>query len=246
MRSSGLEPPVQRFEIRMAPAQHDQIMLYNGIMSAQGSRREQRKAETRRDLLASAAEVFAEDGFQRASLERIARRAGFTSGAIYWYFAGKDELFLAVFEQYALMRVGEISAVHEGDSQRFGARARALADQWMVRQSEDPRMVVVTLEFFAHALRVPRLREALAARLAAVRLTVGRMLEEDARTVGVELPMPAQQLATVMRELGIGLALARLLDPDAVGEHLYGDFVEVFCGLVGAVSSEPGRAVSER
>lgn len=50
-------------------------------------------------------------------------------------------------------------------------------------------MVVVALEFFAHAVRVPALREALATRLAAVRLTVGRMLEEDARNAGVKLPM---------------------------------------------------------
>jgi len=97
-------------------------------------------------------------------------------------------------------------------------------------------MVVVTLEFAAHALRVPRLREELATRLAAVRLAVGRMIEEDAREAGVELPMPAQQLATVLRELGVGLAIAQLVDPDAVPEELYGDFVEMFYGLVSSAN----------
>lgn len=57
------------------------------------------------------------------------------------------------------------------------------------------------------------------------------MLEQNARAAGIELPMSPQDLATVMRELGVGLALAQLADPDAIPERLYGDFVEVFCGL---------------
>jgi hypothetical protein len=77
-------------------------------------------------------------------------------------------------------------------------------------------------------MRTPHLREALAARHAAVRLALGRMLEREARDAGVELPMPAQDLATVMRELGVGLALAKLSDPDAIPDRLYGDFVELF------------------
>jgi AcrR family transcriptional regulator len=196
------------------------------------SRQAERKEETRRELIAAAARVFAEAGFQAASLERIAREAGFTTGAIYWHFrAGKDELFLAVFEEYAQSRVAEVTEVHDTGGPKLVPRARAMADQWMERLEEEPGIVVATLEFFVHALRVPALREALATRLAAVRLAVGRMLEADARAEGVKLPMPAQDIATALRELGIGLALARLADPDAVSKELYGDFVETFCTL---------------
>ena len=35
-----------------------------------------------------------------------------------------------------------------------------------------------------------------------------------------------------MRELGVGLALAKLADPDTIPDRLYGDFVETFLGLV--------------
>lgn len=208
-------------------------------MSVARSRREERKAETRRDLLVSAAKVFAADGFHGAAVDRIARGAGFTTGAVYWHFGGKEGLFLAVFEEYALTRVGELTAIHEADAPDLPQRARALADQWMARQSEDPRMVIATVEFFVHAMRVPDLRDQLAARLAAVRLAVGRILDEDARAAGIELPMPAQSIATVLRELGIGLALARLADPDTIPDHLYGDFVETFYELV--LSAAPSR-----
>ncbi len=210
-------------------------MLYWLAMSMPRSRQAERKEETRRGLIAAATRVFAEQGFQAASLERIAREAGFTTGAIYWHFrGGKDELFLAVFEDYALDRVAEVTEVHAAGGPGLVPRARAMADQWMERLEEDPRIVVATFEFFVHALRVPGLREALATRLAAVRLAVARLLEADARAEGVRLPMPAQDIATALRELGIGLALARLADPDAVPKRLYGDFVETFYTLAAA------------
>jgi hypothetical protein len=47
----------------------------------------------------------------------------------------------------------------------------------------------------------------------------------------VDLPMPAQDIATALRELGVGLALAKLADPNAFPDRLYGDFVELFYEL---------------
>src|SRR3712207_8304727 len=97
------------------------------------SRREERKEETRRELVDSAVKVFAERGFQRASLEEIAREAGYTTGAIYWHFGGKDDLFLAAFEAYAITRVGEMAEIDASARGELPQRARALADHWMAR-----------------------------------------------------------------------------------------------------------------
>lgn len=195
-------------------------------------RLQQRKAETRVDLIAAATEVFVERGYHAASLQQVAQRAGFTTGAIYGHFRNKDELFLAVFEQFALTRVAELGSPHIAPEGTFGERARALADQWMARHTENPGFTVVALEFAVRAIRTPQLREALAGRYAAVRLAAARMLEEDARAAGVELPLPALELATVLRELGVGLSLAQLLDPEAVRGSLYGDFVEHLYRLI--------------
>ena len=53
-------------------------------------------AETKAAILSSAQEEFSEKGFQGASLRTIASNAGVTTGAIYCFFKGKDELFEAV------------------------------------------------------------------------------------------------------------------------------------------------------
>lgn len=197
------------------------------------SRREERKEETRRELVEAAVRVFAERGFQRASLEEIARDAGYTTGAIYWHFGGKDELFLAAFEAYSLTRVGELTEVDEASRGELPQRARAFADHWMARLADDPSFMVVALEFFVHSLRTPHLRDALATRHAALRLALAGLFEREAREAGAELPMPAQELATVLRELGVGLAIAKLGDPESVPDNLYGDFVERIFELAG-------------
>lgn len=55
------------------------------------------KSETRRTaILEAAAEVFAEAGFERASMEDIRRRVGYSKPTLYSYFASKEELFLEV------------------------------------------------------------------------------------------------------------------------------------------------------
>src|SRR5690348_3811216 len=55
---------------------------------------------TRERLIAAAAEVFGEKGYDRAGVQEIARRAGLTTGAIYGRFTGKAELLQAAIESH--------------------------------------------------------------------------------------------------------------------------------------------------
>jgi AcrR family transcriptional regulator len=209
-------------------------------MEERRSRREERKEETRQELVAAAVDVFAEEGFHRASLDQIARRAGYSTGAIYWHFGGKDDLFMAAFDAFAVTRVNELTATRSEGEGELPARFRLFADRWMARQAADPRFLVVALEFLVHSWRDPELRQAFATRAAAVRLALGRIVEEEARAAGASLPMPAQDVATVMRELGVGLAVAKLGDPDAFPDELFGDFVQTFFEL--ALARSPDTA----
>ena len=58
-----------------------------------------RRRATRDRLLEAAAEVFAEEGVQAASVEAVCARAGFTRGAFYSNFESKEQLFLELLEQ---------------------------------------------------------------------------------------------------------------------------------------------------
>ena len=52
-------------------------------------------------LIASAAEVFAEKGYEGAGVAEIARRAGLTTGAIYSRYSGKAELLIEAIDAYS-------------------------------------------------------------------------------------------------------------------------------------------------
>ena len=53
----------------------------------------ERRAETRRCLMASAARAFARHGLDRTSIDQVAEDAGYTKGAFYANFKNKKELF---------------------------------------------------------------------------------------------------------------------------------------------------------
>lgn len=99
---------------------------------------QRRKAETRNLLVEAGLPLFAEQGFERVTLDEVALAAGFTKGAIYRHFPSKGAFLLALFEQYAAVA-------------RAGSGARQA--RWFIP---------LTLQFAAQALRDPLLRRRLA------------------------------------------------------------------------------------
>lgn len=71
--------------------------------------REQSQALTREKLLLSASEVVARDGYDGASVERIAEEAGFSKGAFYSNFSSKEDILLELLERHAGNDVVELT-----------------------------------------------------------------------------------------------------------------------------------------
>lgn len=80
------------------------------VRAETGERR--RDAErTRTELLDVATEEFADRGYSGARVDEIAARTRTTKRMIYYYFGGKEQLYLAVLERaYAEIRAAERSA----------------------------------------------------------------------------------------------------------------------------------------
>lgn len=60
-----------------------------------------------------AREVFAEDGYHGAAMEKIAQRAGVTKPVLYQHFESKKELYLALLESDMERLLGQVSAAIE-------------------------------------------------------------------------------------------------------------------------------------
>jgi AcrR family transcriptional regulator len=196
--------------------------------------RAEKQARTRAELLRTATTVFAQDGYEGASVEQIAELAGYSHGAVYSNFAGKADLFLAVFEDYMAERARELAATQEelAEDAPLEQRARALADQWMKRFASDRESFLLHLEFLAASRREPELAKRFGSRSAALRETIAAFIAHHQEEEGAEAPLPPSELALVLRALGIGLAIEALVSPDAVREDLYGDFVELLVSML--------------
>ena len=92
--------------------------------------RKQAVTGVRRSLVLDAARsAFIELGLEGASLREIAKRAGYTPGAIYSYFASKEEVYGALLAE-SLERLNErVSAAEPAPVLSRSAVARRLALQ---------------------------------------------------------------------------------------------------------------------
>src|SRR5271154_6633354 len=171
--------------------------------------REQSRANTRERLLRAARSVFARSGFHGASVEEIASEAGFSTGALYSNFTGKEDLFLVLMEREIEEHAREISeAVRTRD--------------WMTMIEREPEVLLLFMEFWAYGVRDAQVRPKVAARFAQVRELLTRLIADGVREFDLELDIPAEQLAVAIDALADGIARQKLADPDAVPDELMG------------------------
>ncbi len=64
-----------------------------------GITREEKKRKTKKAIIGAAVRLFSEKGFEKTSIEELARKAGIGKGTIYTYFQTKTEIFHAFCEE---------------------------------------------------------------------------------------------------------------------------------------------------
>jgi AcrR family transcriptional regulator len=210
------------------------------------SLRDEQKALTRQRLIDAAEAVFARSGYHGASVEEVAHEAGATTGALYSNFAGKEDLFLALFEERIATDLGSYSDA-VGEEATLADQARAAGDRWMEILRERPNYFPVLVEFWAHAIRDPQLRDRLGERFATLRVESARIASEAAESQGLPAGREAgERLGIFINALGNGLALEKLADPDAVPDTLFGDLLAiVFLGFEALMREAASNAANE-
>ena len=198
--------------------------------------REQSRAQTRERLLAAAREAFARSGFHGASVDEIASAAGYSTGALYSNFDGKEDLFLALMEREIAEHAREIAdAVRERHTVR--ERAAGGARRWMAMIEREPDLLLLFMEFWAYGVRDPQVRPKVAERFAQMRAVLTTLIAEGVREFELELALPAEQLAIAIDALADGIARQKLADPDAVPDELMGEVLS----LLFAAATRPAR-----
>lgn len=191
-----------------------------------------KRQRTRRTLVAAAAEIIAEKGFDRTSIEAVCTRAGLSRGSFYGNFKSREDLFLAVMDSQWMPIEADFKL---GAPLRTQMRllGEAVAAQIKTRRANAAGAAAFQLYIVTHA----HMRERMTERNA----ETYRMMAAGFQKIAPpgSLPMPADRFARVIDALITGLVFTCFQTPDLISDE---DIIAAFEALAGgepAVSPWP-------
>lgn len=185
--------------------------------------RQERSEQVRAELVEAARRTFLERGFHGASLDDISLEAGYTTGAVYSRFRGKDGLFLAVLDDHIDQRLARYLAAAEA-ADGFEAACREMGQAAIAAGQREPGWTPLLMEFWMHAARRDDLRAAVLERHERQIEVLAERLEELAARDGVTPQRPVAEILRAVTALARGLGLERQLEPDAPLEEIYAEY----------------------
>ena len=173
---------------------------------------ERRRERTRQHLIDAGVVVFGQRVYHGASLDEVAATAGFTKGAVYSNFKGKDDLFVAVLEQQVQGQLAQVEAL-------LAERPMPVEEDYAVMRDlltpqYEVNWTVLYLEFVLYALRNPSALAMLAAYRRRTRDAVERLILKTWASQDFEAELSARTIATITLALFGGIDIERLVDPD--------------------------------
>jgi AcrR family transcriptional regulator len=200
--------------------------------------------EVRERIVAAALQVFGERGFHGATIADVVRESGLSVGAIYTWFKGKDDLFLATCDLASGRGFGELAA--RLPAGRTVAEKLAIAIGFYFDTAEDtleggPGNADFLLQAWAQADAEPAAREMLRRRREQLVLA-GEMLLQEGIAQG-ELPrwMDAGLVARAYTTLLDGFLLARAEQGSAFRREAAEREAREVLALVIAAAASAGR-----
>ena len=169
--------------------------------------REESRAQTRATLIAVGREHFIRHGLGGAVAEKIAEDAGYSRGALYSNFDGKEELFLAVIREDQELRMQAFHSMFKEEpsaKERLRKMRDAIADL-----VTDPDWIVLRAEFESGALRNQRMRQAFVEVHRQQVRDGGNLIRCLARSSEIRLEVKPNEFIMIMLNLTHGLAVTQ-------------------------------------
>jgi AcrR family transcriptional regulator len=193
----------------------------------QGPAGQQEGDDTRQRILQAAAQLFAEQGYARATTRALAAAAGVNEVTLFRHFGSKKNLFAAVIEEYAAPGLDAALQVSPtGDYRRDLAAMGSRVLELMMARRDAMRLMLCEAEHFPEVGEVlaqnpRRLRRALAAYLE------GQMARGRVRQLHAEAVAQAFWGMFFAYSVSVWL-LDESIEPALSNEELVTEFVDLF------------------
>jgi AcrR family transcriptional regulator len=184
-------------------------------------------AEIRRaQILTAALACFAQSGYERATIDEVARDAGLSKGSVYRFFGSKDALLFALFDEFERLVFVELDGEDADRVLPKLERTGAMVADLLGGQRD---LMQTWIEFFGHRGS----RERMSGLYQRMRQRIARMVRAGVRSGELAKVAPADAAATVVGALE-GLLLQAMVDPNFdAGRHYPGMWRLLERGLKG-------------
>jgi AcrR family transcriptional regulator len=167
----------------------------------------------RQQIMDAAATCFAHTGFHRTTMHDICQMAELSPGAVYRYFASKDEIIEAMEEQERQHSAAVIDALTSERKDTLDV-LEGLTDVFFSKL-EDVRDCSVHIELWAEALSNPRIKETVVRVEDSIRNAfVNKIVREGQERGEINARLAPDAVARVMMAFWDGLVLQKTLDPN--------------------------------
>jgi AcrR family transcriptional regulator len=206
--------------------------------------RNERKAQTRAELIDAAARVFARSGYHGTTIDDVAEEAGFTKGAFYSNFESKEDVFVELVADRGRNWTLAVARAYQGEEplpERLRKGGKVLTH--MVEHDTD--WMRLAIEMWSQSVRDPRLRERLATAYEECRQIIARGIDQVEREFGVQLPISSDRVATLTMALTDGFVLQQLADRKRLPAGLLAEGINVLITGLMAVAGVPAGGQRE-
>ena len=169
--------------------------------------REESQAQTRATLITVGREHFLRYGLGGAVAEKIAEDAGYSRGALYSNFDGKEDLFLAVIREEQDRRMESFHSMFKEEpsaKERLKKMRDAIADLVTA-----PDWIVLRAEFEAGALRNERIRRTFVEVHREQVRDGGNLIRNLARSSEIHMGLKPNEFIMIILNLSHGLAVTQ-------------------------------------
>jgi len=147
-------------------------------------RREREKANLREEILDAARTLFVKEGYERASIPKIAEKIEYAPGAIHLYFRDKAEILERLCDETFSRLEKRMQAIHADLSDPLDALRRGLRT-YIQFGVDNPNHYIVT---FVQAKQLPHDRQPQAGQRSLRRASGGRRALDRGRTTQLRRP----------------------------------------------------------
>jgi AcrR family transcriptional regulator len=179
-------------------------------------KRSQEYRDARREQILSAAKrCFVRNGFHETSMQDLFAEAGLSAGAVYSYFASKDEVILAIAEENLRDVLALIHTLAtDPDRKGIGSTLASVLEMIRRKNAEDDLGPVAVL-VWAEALRNPALHQRFQKSLTQLRRDLAKVVKEQQRAGTLPSGVGADGIASLLLAVVPGFILQLTLLGDA-------------------------------